>query len=377
MNETERAEAKDEDGPQQAQEAQEASPQSGDPTTPRREAKRKAKAPIGSVTHLIRTNYELKAGVRKLRRAEVDAVLAGPALEDAERARLLELARTDTTLQQTKQLLLLSARTDAAKLVNGLREFGRAVLTSHRMFHGNAMQGVLANPQSMSVDRAVATLASADVKIFNEDGDKPLPKSQVERIRTNAIHCLVLLLRASQGTSLLRIQRALQKYVWAPKARRHRTESQKLEALVASRDATAASVTFALLDNEAVIQGQKAEAAARSEQRAQTKIEALERQIANLEGRLRETEGQCAELRERLDEAEQAHAAKDARWRDDFERLKGRALNRLVEESALLEEGLHALKREPPKVRVMIDHAERAIEGLKGEAEQIRRSTTA
>ena len=374
MNETERAEAKDGDGPQQAQEAP---PQPDDPTTSRREAKRKAKAPIGSVAHLIRANYELKAGVRKLQRAEVDAVLAGPALEDAERARLLELARTDTTLQQTKQLLLLIARTDAAKLVNGLREFGRTVLTSHRMFHGKAMQGVLANPQSMSVGRAVATLASADVKMFNEDGDTPLPKSQIERIRTNAIHCLVLLLRASQGTSLLRIQRALQKYVWAPKARRHRTESQKLEALVASRDTTAASVTFALLDNEAVIQGQKAEAAARSEQRAQTKIVALERQIANLEGRLCETEGQCAELRERLDEAEQAHAAKDARWRDDFERLKGRALNRLIEESALLEEGLHALKREPPKIRVMIDHAERAIEGLKGEAEQIRRSTTA
>ena len=374
MNETERAEAKDGDGPQQAQEA---APRSDDPTTPRRETKRKAKAPIGSVAHLIRTNYERKAGVRKLQRAEVAAVLAGPALEDAERARLLELARTDTTLQQTKQLLLISARTDAAKLVNGLREFGRAVLTSHRMFHGSAMQGVLANPQIMSLDRVVATLASADVKMFNEDGDKPLPKSQIARIRTNAIHCLVLLLRASQGTSLLQIQRALQKYVWAPRARRHRTESQKLEALVASRDATAASVTFALLDNEAVIQGQRADAAARSEQRAQTKIEALERQIANLEGRLRESEEQCAELRERLNEAEQAHAAKDARWRDDFERLKGRVLNQLIEESALLEEGLHALKREPPMVRVMIDHAERAIEGLKGEAEQIRRSTAA
>ena len=374
MNETERTEAKDGDGTKQAQEP---SPQSGEPTSPRKEAKRKAKAPIGSVAHLIRTNYELKAGVRKLQRADLGAILAGPALEEAERVQVLELARTDATLQQTKQLLLLSTRTEAPKLVNGLREFGREVLTSHPMFQGNAMQGVLANPQSMSMDRAVATLASADVKMLNEDGDKPLPKSQVERIRTNAFHCLLLLLRASQGTSLLRIQRTLQKYVWAPKTRRHRTENQKLEVLVASRDPTAASVTFALLDDEAVMQGQKAEAATRSEQRAQTRAQGLEQRLAELEGRLGETEGQCAELRERLDEAEQAHAARDARWRDNFERLKGRALNRLIVESSLLEEGLHALKREPPKVRVMIDHAERAIEGLKGEAAQIRRSTTA
>ena len=103
----------------------------------------------------------------------------------------------------------------------------------------------------------------------------------------------------------------------------------------------------------------------------------MEQQIADLEHRLRETTGQCAELREEIDEAGQAHAATDARWRDNYETLKGRTLNRLIEESSLLEEGLHALKREPPKVRVMIDHAERAIEGLKREAENIRRDTTA
>ena len=82
-------------------------------------------------------------------------------------------------------------------------------------------------------------------------------------------------------------------------------------------------------------------------------------------------------LRERLNEETQAHSARDARWRDDYETLKGRTLDRLIEESSLLEEGLHALKREPPKVRVMVDHAERAIESLKREAEQIRRDTLA
>ena len=374
MNETDRREAKD---GVTAERGQEVSPPSSDPKSPRKAAKRKARMPFGGVAHLVRTNYELKAGVRKLQRADLNAILAGPALDEGERTALLELARTDTTLQQTKQLLLLSARTEAPKLVNGLREFGRAVLTSHPMFHGNAMEGVLANPQSMSMDGAVAKLASANVKMVNDDGDKPIPKSQVERTRTNAIHCLLLLLRSSQGTSVLRIQRALQKYVWAPKARRHRTENQKLEALVASRDPTAASVTFTLLDDEAVLQGQKAEAATRGEQRAQTRAQGLEERLTELEARIRETEEQYAELREQLDEAQQGHAATDARWRDNYETLKGRVLNRLNRESSLLEEGLHALKRESPKVEVMIDHAERAIEGLKKEAEQIRRSTTA
>ena len=55
--------------------------------------------------------------------------------------------------------------------------------------------------------------------------------------------------------------------------------------------------------------------------------------------------------------------------------MKGQTLRRLNEDSALLEEGLHALQREPPKVGVMIDHAERAIDGLKRAAERIGRET--
>ena len=374
MNETERREAKVGAGTQPGGKP---ATQAGGPAPAGKDAKRKAKVPIGSVAELIRTNYERKAGVRKLQRADVRSILAGPALEAADRVEVQAVARADTTLQQTKQLLLLSIRTEAPKIVNGLREIAREVLASHPLFQGKSMREMLANPQSMPMETAVAALLSADAESLHADGEKPLPESQVERVRTNAIHCLVLLLRASQGTSLRRIQRALQKHLWAPKARRHRTENEKLEVLLAARDPTAASVTFALLDDEAVLQGQKAEAAVRGEQRAQTKAQGLEKQIADLERRLRETQEQRAELREELDESREAHATTDARWRDNYETLKGRTLNRLIEESSLLAEGLHALKREPPKVWVMIDHAERAIEGLKREAEKIRRDTRA
>ena len=374
MNETEQTKAKDRDGTQQGEKP---ATQARGPAAAAKGAERKAKVPIGSVAQLIRRNYERKAGVRKLQRAEVQSILAGPALDEADRVEVLEVARADISLQQTKQLLLLSIRTEAPKIANGLREFARELLTSHPLFQGKAMREMLVNPQSMPMETAVAALLSADAKGLNVDGEKPMPKSQVERVRTNAIHCLVLLLRVSQGTSIRRIQRALQKHLWAPKARRHRTENEKIEVLLAARDPTAVSVTFALLDDETVLQGQRAEAAARGEQRAQTRAQGLEQQIENLERRLHETAGQCAELREELDEARQAHAATDARWRDNYETLKGRTLNRLIEESSLLEEGLHALKREPPKVPVMIDHAERAIEGLTGEAEKIRRDTTA
>ena len=374
MNETERMETDRGEKPQQV--AEPPKPMVGLERTRKRQT-RKARPPIGSIAELIRTNYEVRTGVRKLQRADVQEILTAPGLEDAERSELIEIARADITLQQTKQLLVLSMRSTAPKIANPLHEFGRQVLGTHPLFQGSTVAGAVASPRSMSMESAVAALASADTKTFSAGSEKPRPKSQIERIRTNAIHCLLLMLRASSQISLQRLQRSMQKHVWAPKARRHRTENEKLEVLLTSRDPAAASVTFALLHDEAVLQAERAEASARSELRAQMRAQELEHQITELERQLRETEERCAGLRTELEEATQTHAARDARWRDNYETLKGRTLNRLIEESTLLEAGLHALKREPPKVRVMIDHADRAIEGLKREAERIRRDTTA
>ena len=248
MNETEGTEAKDENGTRQAQKP---SPRTDEPKTPGKESEGKAKAAIGSVADLIRANYEFKAGVRMLRKADERAILSAPA-EEVDQAQLLELAKSDTTLVQTKQLLLLGTRTEVPKkIADKLSLFSRQVLGSHPIFQGKAMEGVLANLQGVSMDSAVVTLASADVRMRSAGDEKPLSKNQVERIRTNAIHCLLLLFRADRNASLLRILRISQKYVWAPKTRRHRTENEKLEVLLASRDPTAASVTFALLDEDA------------------------------------------------------------------------------------------------------------------------------
>ena len=216
MNEPER---RDTGGGDLTQQENEPPTSAGGAAVTERGSKRKAKAPIGSVGELIRRNYESRAGVKKLQRADVRAIVQAPALEETEQAELLALARADTKLQQTKQLLMLSIRTETPKIANGLRGFAREVLAGHPLFQGKTMAGVLANPQSMSMDAAVSALASADAKGLSTDPDKPLPRGQADRIRTNAVHCLLLLLRASKGLSLLRIQRALHKHVWAPKAR--------------------------------------------------------------------------------------------------------------------------------------------------------------
>ena len=53
--------------------------------------------------------------------------------------------------------------------------------------------------------------------------------------------------------------------------------------------------------------------------------------------------------------------------RYDIEQMRTRVLRRLKSDVALLEDGLHALRRPEPKVHVMIDAAERVVDALRKE----------
>ena len=347
-------------------------------TDSKKATKRAKRAPIESFAQLVRSTYGTATGIRRLPKSDVRALqsdLSKPAPSDAEREALLELAGADITLDKTKQLMLLSARIDAYKVADRLSQFGRTVLARHALFQRKTMADVLADPNSIPVDSAVRTLVSTDLSSSTAEGALRLSKRQIEQCRTNAVHCLLLLLRATQRTPLERIQRYLQTHVWAPKTQRHQSEIAKLEILLTTRDTKAASVTFSLLEGQAREHERRAETAKRAEERARFEATDLEQQVATLERRLDETTRQRDQVHQQLDEARQAHATKEAHWRDSYERLRGQALRRLSEESSLLENGLDALRRDPPKVDVMIDHAERAIEGLKRTAERIRKET--
>lgn len=58
--------------------------------------------------------------------------------------------------------------------------------------------------------------------------------------------------------------------------------------------------------------------------------------------------------------------------RDDLENQRTRILRRLVADRELLKEGLVALSRDPPLVKVMIDHAARVAESLEKEIDKLQ-----
>lgn len=339
---------------------------------PETTARRAKRPPFYSFAELIQTTYETRVGVKTLQKADTKALLSAPPMKGSERDKLLELARSDKTLEKSKQLVLLSLRSEAPRISHYLRDFARDAIGCHELFRQQRTADLLTNLHGTSIDAVAAIFMTSNVKLLTERTENPLPKRQAEQCVRNAVHCVLLLLWVAQGGSVERILRFLQRHSWSKKAKRYRSEKQQLEALVISRDPTAASVTFTLLERRALELEQQAEAAARSQERVRTRSQRLEQQLTAVEDKLHQTTGECERLRQELRESIDTLATKEAHWRHEYETLKGRALRRLNEESSLLEEGLHALRREPPKVSVMIDHAERAIDGLKRVAERIR-----
>ena len=135
--------------------------------------------------------------------------------------------------------------------------------------------------------------------------------------------------------------------------------------LISVRNPAAASIVFAILEEQALEQYLRADAAHRSKERAIASARESEERLAEVQAKLTESRNDICRLKMELEQQIQANANERAHLKDDYEQMRGQVLRRLRDELALLDEGLHALKRNPPKVHVMIDHAERAIEGLK------------
>ncbi len=332
---------------------------------------------LDNIGQLFRAVYTGAFKRSTLKRAELSAMRTGSELDESEREEILNLALSDRILDRTRKLMLLGISLDTLTVGNQIREFAGEVLRRHPAFRMKSMTDALANlPEGTTEDRAVRILASQDyTSLAWPEGIEPTKKKESEQCKANAVYCLLLWFWATRGTSVDRIQRYMQENLWKSVTRRYNTEAEKLHVLASVRDPAAASVTSALLEQRALKENQRAEAAQRAEERAVTRMQELNKQLADLDAKLEASKAEVGRLGKKIMEECQAHADDRAHLKNDYEQLRGRVLRRLKDELSLLDEGLHALRREPPKVHVMVDHAERAVDGLKREMERLRRSS--
>ena len=335
-------------------------------------ARRKA-APIESFRDLVLEVYDGRGAkkVRKLKAKELDALLKHRTTPVEDHQDLIHLAASrDDLLDRTRQLMVFGLRQAVPVVASQITEFGRHVLARHSLFRSDALQATLWNrPGGLGDQQAVSTVLLAD---WVPGGTNPLQKVDRDRCRTNGAQCLLMFLWGVRPMSLARAHRLLQEAVWGV-GRPPLTTEDSLVALLANKDPLAASVAYGLMADEVKQATLGRETAIQREARALDRLASTQVRLTALEQELKGAVAATQAERAARAEEGRSHKIQSTRQRDDYERLRGRLLRKLNDTSVLLDEGLHALTRDPPKVRVMVDRAELAIDGLKSEIERLRR----
>jgi hypothetical protein len=335
---------------------------------------KKAPVRIESFEELLQRTYKGEFKRVTLTKSELGQVRKALSLNQRGQEELLEIAESDRFLDKTRHLLLLALNIKGSELPAAIREFTLKVLQRHPLFQRRALKLALNNlPEAPLEDRCATLLLSADCELLvDKNSGKAPTKKQCEQCRLNAVECFLLVIRQTRNLSLKRIHSILQSAVWSDNRGRQKTDTEMLYTLLSARDPNVASVTYGLMEDELSEFRRLAERATRAQNRAESSALQLAEDLSESEAELADVTQRLEKLLNDHGEIRKEYETAKAHWKDDFEKLRGQMLYRLKQELALLDEGLHALRRENPKVHVMIDHAERAIDGLKSEMEKLQ-----
>lgn len=316
-----------------------------------------------------------RPGQRIALKSKVEEVLGKePKLADDARAHLLEVAGRDWVLAVPNQLLLVTRNIKGYPLLrNEIRAFVGAVLEAHPVYVTLGLVGVLRNlPDAPDFQRAMSLIAEGDLAeiLKTSLADKLKPK-QVEELRVNAINCLALWLLEMRGLPFEKIVQFLNAAFWGVRAESVKADTDKLRHLLEIKEIIGVGLVCSTFKQIADAQSQAAIVAERAKSAAQAEAEALRARLAKLQGEIEARDQAIVRLEQGLESEKQAHSNTRTHLQDDYEQLRSRVLRRLKAEVSLLDEGLHALRREDPKLHVVEDHAERVMDGLKKEIKEL------
>lgn len=315
---------------------------------------------IRSLEQLLREVYETSKVRSNIRKVELLAIKNTVSGIDNVREELLELAKKDRTLELTRLLIVLNTKIEGVKSIT---DFIRDVLRQHPAFQSPDILTFFSNP-SESADSILRNIASQTYTSLKWPVEfQPLTKSQASKCKSNAVFCFIFYVWLSGDRSFVTLLNRLRNYSWEQRTE-NKSDLQKVTILAQTRELAATSVIFDLFKeeadslkidkNNAVSRAEKAEKDLRE---SRSTVELLQADINDLTNRL--------QALERKFEIHKVNAI------DAYEKLCGRIRGKLRAEIQLLDDGLHALRRDPPLVPVMIDHAERAIGGLRDELAQL------
>lgn len=342
-------------------------------SNPPKSPRKKSQKDINDLVDFIAYAYSRKGQRLSLKPKDEKAIRERPKLDDESRRKLLDLAKEDVLLAVPRQILLAVRNIVGFSIKREVQDFVRDVLNRHPAFSIPELEGVLNNlGHAPDPKSALAALSETDYSKFPELAkEKPLIPKDYEALRVNAIYSLAVWFSETRELSPERLSRYLFEVLWQPKTLAAKDDTARLQMITDIRDLSGVGIACMSFKQQADQQMRIADSAKRAEETVLKRLRSLESSYEELQRDLEDRDRKIAELHKTLEKEKQTHEHTRMHLSDDLEHLRSRFLRRLKAEVTLLDEGLHALRRDPPKIRVMEDHAERVLDGLKREIKEL------
>ena len=324
-----------------------------------------------TIEQFIEYAYSKQGKPIALNKKDEGTIAVGPKLDNEAKARLFELAQKDTLLAVPKQLLLVTMKIDSSKTRGEIREFVGELLRRHKAFDSPPLIAALRNlSDAPSIEGAIELAASVKFPAGDVQ-QRPLKSGDLARLRSNAANTLAIWFALIRDASLAELSRGLFTALWHPQTRKTHSEYAQLRILSQISDLAGVGIACQSFKAEAEREAFFAQSAQREKERSLDQVAALERDAERLNQTIQEKDHAYEELTRTLGDQKTEYENAITLLRDELQHLRGRILRRLRSEVSLLDEALHALRKDPPKVDVMDDHAERVVEALRNEIKNL------
>lgn len=336
---------------------------------------KKPKAPLSSLTALIEYAYSRKGQRIAIKASDLKSISGNSAVAETDVARLHDLVAQDRLFAVPRQLLLFARELrQAPKIRSELREFVKGVLESHPIIVVNELPAWVRNqestPSAAAAFRAITVTEAPSLRAQSAiDGEvKP---AELAALKRNVVGCLAVWAMDTRVMSIAELISALLDGYWEPAVGHDPSESELLRVLTQADQPLVAAAISREFGRRISEQMRFAERSAQAAATAKSDLHRLSAEFEAAKAKIAELEAELQGVSQSL-QTERDKARIDAsHFRDDFETLRTRVLRRLSDDLKLLGDGLIALSRVPPKVDVMVDHAERVSDSLRNEIKKL------
>lgn len=339
-------------------------------------AGKKPKAEPETLEQFIEYAYGRKGQPLTLKSKVEKQIAQNVRLDDAAISRLLQLAKGDALLAVPRQILLLSQEvTGLPGLKAALTSFVSNVMLRHPVFSDAGVQGALRNlPEGSPPAEALARVAAFEPSPSAEA--EPLKGGDLRDLRHNAVRLFVAWLAVNRSLNSEELSSLLFQVVWQPAAKDLADDNARLRALTDIGQAAGVGLACQRFRQQAIEARTQQDQAQREATSLRDRLFAAETQLSDTAQQLEAVRAELQALREgssaELEALRGQHTVEKTHLQHELEQLRGRLVKRLTDSVDMLEVGLSALRKDTPRVPVMVERAEHVVDALRAEVQELR-----